>query len=53
MNNPNMINPNPQPMANAGFNQPQFRNIPIILVNSMEDVKAYKPEQVRRPPWTE
>jgi hypothetical protein len=42
MNTPNMINPNPQPMANTGFSQPQFRNLPIILVNSMEDVKAYQ-----------
>lgn len=42
MNNPNMINPNPQPMANTGFSQSQFRNIPIILVNSMDDVKAYQ-----------
>lgn len=43
MNTPtNMINPNPQPMVNTGSYQPQFRNIPIILVNSMDDVKAYQ-----------
>ena len=39
MTNPNMINPNPQ--QNMGFNQNQFRNVPLMLVNSIEEAKTF------------
>lgn len=39
MTNPNMINPNPQP--NVGFNQNQFRNVPLMLVNTIEEAKSF------------
>lgn len=39
---PNQNAMNPMPQQPVGFNQPQFRSINIVLVNSIEDARSYQ-----------